>query len=308
MQNQYEVFIDIEPLSGEPFSINRDTDLDLRVVFNVQKDVRLDPAMSEIQIYNLNEAHEQALAFTYDIKQIVYGGKITVFAGYRGASKQIFSGNIVRSYTTPEGGDRVTYIQAMHLIQSMAGGFADRSFPKKTKPGNIISYLIDQFSDVSMSPDQRDSVNTLLKGQELKNSESFTGSALQELKRFSARFSNKVKIFFDETGPQFLAPGESNGDEPVILDKNSGLINSPQITDIGATVRMRLNPGLRNGTPVEVDSEVIRSLQKAPVGGVQQNKVGRYIAEKITHLGDNYPGGEWTTEIFGIYEGGALPT
>ena len=308
MKNQYEVFIDIEPLDGEPFSLNRDTDLDLRIIFNVQKDIRLDPAQAEIQIYNLNERHEQALAFTYDINQVVYGGKVTVFAGYRGASKQIFSGNIVRAYTSPEGGDRVTYIQAMHLIQSMAGGFVDRAFPKSAKPGNIISHMIDQFSDVKMSPDQRDQVNTLLKGLELKNGETFTGSALQELKRFSARFSDKVKIFFDETGPQFLAPGESNGDEPVQVNKNTGLMNSPQLTDIGATIRVRLNSGLRNGTPIEVDSEITRSLLKAPVGGVQQNKVGRYITEKITHLGDNYPGGEWTTEIVGIYEGGALPT
>lgn len=304
--NQYEVFMDVDPLEGESFSINRDTDLDLRIEFNIEKDVRLDPNKGEIRIYNLNKEHEQAFAFRYDIAGVNYGGKVTLYAGYRGEAKQIFEGNIVRAYTEPNGGDRVTYLQVMHLVQNMAGGVANRSFPAGTKQGNILSYIFDLFSDVSLSTDQRNSVNNLTAGLELKNSETVQGSAVQELKKFSNRFKDKVKIFFDENGPQILGPGESNGDEVIIISKETGLMGNPSITDVGAVIRMRLNPGIRNGTPIEVDSEIIKSLLNAPVSGINKGKVGRYVAEKITHIGDNYPGGEWTTEVVGIYEGGAI--
>jgi hypothetical protein len=307
MKNQYEVTLDIEPLEGQPFSLNRgDSEFDQRITFTVQKDIRLDPNRAEIRIYNLNQEHEQALAFRYDINQVQYGGKVTLHAGYRGGAKQIFSGDIVRAYTSPSGGDRVTYIQGMHLIQNMAGGVVDRTFPKDTKQENILEYILGQFSNVGLSKDQKAAAKSALNGLELDNSETLSGSAVVALKSFSDRFQDKVKIFFDENGPQILGPGESNGDIPVEVSKETGLMGSPSITDIGATVRIRLNPGLRNGTPIEVDSEVTQSLLNAQVGGDQVKKVGRYIAEKITHLGDNYPGGEWTTEIVGIYEGGAL--
>lgn len=306
--NQYEVYMDIEPLEGEPFSVNRGvTENPLRIEFNIKKDIRLDPNNGEIRVYNLSQEHQQALAYRYDIGGAVFGGKVTLYAGYIGESKQIFSGNVVRSYPERRGGDVVTYIQVMHVIKELRGGVVrDSNFPKGTKQSKILDKIVKSVKGFSLSPDQKTKVDTLLAGLELKNSESYDGASLKVLQRFSDRFANKVNIFFDENGPHILGPGESNGDDPLRVDQFSGLMGSPSITDVGANIRIRLNPGLRNGSPIEVDSTAIKTLLKAPVSGINKGLVGKYIAEKITHIGDNYPGGEWTTEIEGIYEGGAI--
>lgn len=297
-----KIWMEFEPLEGQPFSINKTSDIEnLRIDFSVIKDVRFDPNTAQIQVYGLSDAHSNSLSLRFDIGQALYGATVRLYAGYLGNSsvRLLFEGNIAKAETDDSGeGLDVTYIRAMHLIRNIAGGTVSRTFVKGEKVSAAMEELAKAHGK-KISAKQKAYIDSKLGDKSVfKKKESIEGSTQEVHKMFSDRFKKELYIYFDESGPQFLKVGESNGDDPVLLSKHSGLEGRPQITEIGANITCRMNTKIRNGTPVHLKSRVTSSL-------TPKKEFAVYIAEKIVHRGSNYEG-NFSTEIKGLYEGGPL--
>lgn len=290
------------PDDEKPFTINKNTDIEnLRIDFSVVKDIRFEPNTAEIQVYGLSEEHSNALSQRYDINQALYGALIRLYAGYLGndSVRLLFEGNICKAETDDSGeGLDVTYIRAMHLIRNIAGGTVQKTFVKGDKISDAMELLAESHGK-KLTAKQKAFIDSTLGDQATFKKKFTVDGSIQEVhEKFSNRFKDKLYIYFDESGPQFLSPGESNGDEPIKLSKDSGMEGRPQITEIGANVTLKLDTRIRNGTPIHIKSRVTKSLSPT-------QDYATFIIEKITHRGSNYEG-QFSTELKCLYEGGPL--
>lgn len=87
---------------------------------------------------------------------------------------------------------------------------------------------------------------------------------------------------------------------PYIINQNSGMINSPERTDVGVTVKNLLIPELKLGRRIQIKS----ITETINVGNLFFRKVpsikneGIYRIDKLIHIGDTR-GNEWETTISG---------
>ena len=92
---------------------------------------------------------------------------------------------------------------------------------------------------------------------------------------------------------------------PIKISEFTGMQGIPEVTIEGCNVKTRLNPSIKIGNIIDVESE----FKTFNFGDVYFREIppsagsGRYGVYKLTHTGDSY-GDDWTTSIVG-FRGGA---
>jgi hypothetical protein len=299
MKTNRSVVVGIEPKNGDYFELS-----ELKISFTVEAQIRLNPNKAEVRIYNLNQKHRNDVSFKYDINRVEYGGKLVVYAGYVGDEKMIFEGDIVRSFTTKEGADYITYVEGLHRAESFAKANINKSFPKGTSAISILKYILNQIGVTSPKDKDVSLLERVIGSDKLESGEIFTGDTSKILKDFSDKYKDKLIIDFDENGPIFLEPGKSNGQPAVKISKETGLIGVPTVTDIGANIEFLLDPSIKNGTELSVESPTLAGITGYEnISDIPKSR--SYIVEKIVHVGDNR-GGLFITQAQGLYPGGVF--
>ncbi len=96
----------------------------------------------------------------------------------------------------------------------------------------------------------------------------------------------------------FGREGALVGEETLVINRNSGMINSPMITEIGADVKILLNPEATPFKLIQIES----ATPNVSLGDLNFRKVnktlgaGVYRINKVVHRGDTR-GSEWYSEI-----------
>lgn len=261
----------------------------LRINFKIEKSLVGYPNLGNIKWYNLSENSRNQIEEK--------GLKIQLFAGYLDTGVPLlFDGdiiNVVHLYAKP---DWITEIFAADGVNILSQSTINKTLPAGVDTEQIYNELIGQMQGISKGVTEG-----------LKNCLSGKRSLLREL-----QLSGNVKDWLDKISKdcgfeysindgviETVPTGLPVSDEPpVVINQKSGMIGSPERTEIGVNVKNLLLPALKLGRTIRVEA----ISQRLNVGNLFFRKVpsvknkGIYRIDKLIHIGDTHDN-PWETQI-----------
>ena len=241
------------------------------------------PASSHITVYNLNNEDLQKLstsAATWLFKQ----NFMQLYAGYDDNVRLLASGQIMEAI--PQGNPDVGL--EIKLLNG-AKWFGEIITLQKSE-----IKVIDALNMVAEKMGWTVNISDELKQSELLNivmpEFSFTGTAFEALDTIQAKVGGfnirekgvNITTYNDEI---FVWSAGETGKNPVmVINKYTGMIGYPHPTTAGASVRILLNPNLRAGQLVRIESDRIGFIN------------GDYYIVSLQHEGE-LRGNDWFTTL-----------
>jgi len=241
---------------------------ELRCRFRIEKSVLKTPNTAVIEIYNLNENSRNVLQDEDAI--------ILLEAGYQGNQRGVFVGDVTKVEHRRIDADRVTIVEAGDGNNALNESVISKSYASGTNISNVITDIISTFKGVSFSQN----LNTVItSARQLITGGSFEGASEQVLDDLLSSYG----LSFSIQDGELLVSGDASleDSEVQIVSASTGLIQSPAKTDTGVSFEMLLEPRIRPGSFIQLDSESIKGL---------------YRATKVVHDGDNFDK-NWYTQI-----------
>ena len=243
---------------------------ELRVAFDLHLEAQAASSPSTVKIWNLAKSSASHISGDNQIAR--------VWAGYGDArdTEPLVQGEIRRVLHEREGLDRVTTIVL---------GESDSA-----KSGTVVS--IGQAGPVSLRWLVEQIVGAM--GLGIRELEVVPDEQLDDGYHHNGPAGTALKNLLEPRGVtpyevsgvmHFSRSGEGARIGGFLLDKDTGLIGSPSVTENdGARAKMALNGSIELGQTVEIDSEALK---------------GYFKVRAIVHRGDNWDG-EFVTEIEGM--------
>lgn len=259
---------------------------DLRIVFNLEKDIFGFPNIGRVSIYNLSPASRAKIEKEYI--------KLILIAGYKGDEKILFTGDILYIYHRRDGqGNVITefYMGDGHL--SYSSSFFNKTLAPNLSKKEIFNNVASSFNfplgDISGIDDTASSI----RGQVLSGPS----------KSLLTQQAENMGLYWSIQDENVIAfPKKGNRPGTVyIFNALNGMIKSPVITEIGVTLEVLLDVNLKPGTlfkvnsvgaNINIGSYYFRNVQKT-------FGEGTYRIDKLVHKGDTH-GNVWNTEIEGF--------
>lgn len=278
----------------------------LRCTFRASKTVTMQANLSEVVIYNLNANTENTI--------ITEGNEIIIEAGYEGEAQYgvIFRGQIIQPIRDKEDGH--TYKLKLTSLDGdtfLNYGTMNVTYEKGQTQRKIIEDIVTKAS----VPSELGSISENLSTQQLTRGKVVFGMARDFLRQL-AKFQQAT--FYVEDGKvNFVRADDLPTGEVVELNPASGLIGVPVQSELGVQFKCLLNPRIKLGTMVHIDSSLVREAQFTPnftqigqtakvqkVNPLEVN--GLYKVISIDHIGDTR-GDDWYTECKTVSQKGAVP-
>lgn len=260
---------------GGTLSINTDGQSlhDIKIAFDIAKAVSSTQNSANIEIWNLTEAHRNALGKELD--------DITLEAGY----------------LPPEGGDNVGVIfkgqirdvehrrAGADIITKLSCGEGDKAFRRATlsktyRPGTPVKDVVeDLYKEL-----QKEGINRGewkfpedVQNRQFKRPYTVCGSCKREMDTLSRGHGFYWSV---QNGSMEIIPGDGYVGGIVLLTPETGLVGTPTITDNGVKVTALLNPEIRPNRRVRIESQTLEMNA--------QN--GEYRVSEVIYSGDNREG------------------
>ena len=262
---------------------------DLAVEFTVEKSLVGYPNKARIVIYNLKESRRESLKEE--------GKEIELHAGYN-TPILLFKGdivNVIHQYIKP---DWVSTLYCLDSITAINNATINKTMPAGSTTSQIFDELTKQMDGVTKGVTQ--GLQKCLNGkQSLLRSLQLTGNVKDWLKKISEQcgFDYSINEGIIETTEKNKPLTDL---PPVIINHKSGMIGSPERTDVGVTVKNLLLPDLKLGRRFQIKS----ISETINVGNLYFRKVppirngGIYRIDKLIHTGETH-GDAWETQIHG---------
>ena len=240
-----------------------------KINLDVKLDVEDTPNNGTVAIYNLSENHERQI--------IEKGVAITIDAGYGDVAGRLFTGSVQRVERERERLQRITKIaiSSSDIENSKLGGYTERTYLGAYSVRGIVNDIVTQ--DLQLPLGRLDPIPEHLTVENWVWAES-SHEALKNLLK-----THKITAYQDGDGIiQFnVASKKSVIAANITLNKENGLLESPTVTDEGIRAKSLLNPSMRIGDIVAIESNVVS---------------GAYKIVAMTHTGSNWDG-NFNTEI-----------
>jgi len=261
----------------------------LRIVFEVTKQLLGYPNTAVLKVYNLSESTRTLLRFP--------GTRVELLAGYEGSVSRVFLGDLVNVNDVRENPDTVTTIWARDGFTAYANALSSVSFAAGTSLRQVVSKA---YTDLKAS------AATLLQGssavpeKKIVSSMAFSGPTVALLNKMG---EDHGFIWFIRDNSLVLIPVRaSDASVPVVLiNRTTGMVGSPTITEIGADVEMLLNPSIQPAGVVQIQSDFARvslgDLLYRPINKTLGE--GLYRVNQVIHRGDTR-GNDWSSSITGV--------
>jgi hypothetical protein len=204
------------------------------------------------------------------------GGMIEVLAGYKPFPSMIFTGSIPDRGIIAEkkGTDRIIVLEAGDGEFSSTTARFDWHYSAGTEVNIVLQQILLQMG-LGLGPG-----SPVLPPRVFTSDTTFFGLASDALNQIcsdaGASWSiqdGNVVILLDDSQPTI--------ETAILLTSDSGLIESPSVTDDGVNLKSLLNPGIRPGRILSVLSFASQ---------------GFFKARKVVHTGDT-EGNAWYTEV-----------
>lgn len=239
----------------------------LRMAFNVKKTSDDQPNTASISVYNLNPDNQTLL-----IKE---WADIQLFAGYKDNQRLIFSGQIRTATPKVQGTDRIVTIESGDGDREILRGFINKTLRKGCTADQVVDQC--QAAMFGVSTGHKDRLNTSYsRGRVLSGraADILTKQAKQDGAQWSIQDGQLL----------LLKGGNVRPNAAWLINKDTGMIGSPEPTQDGVKVTTLLNPAYLIGGLAKIESLVYE-------GGVR--------IESIEHAGDTH-GAQWSSTLEGL--------
>jgi hypothetical protein len=240
---------------------------ELRMRFDIKKSSDENPNTAKIEIYNLNPEHQNQLLKEW--------ADIQLLAGYQGAERLIFSGQIRTATPKIQGTDRIITIESGDGDREILRGFVNKTLTKGCTANQVVAAC--QSSMFGVPNAHKDDLETVYaRGRVL------SGRASDVLTKQTKQDGAQWSI---QDGQMLLLKGDNVRPNAVwLINQSTGMLGSPEPTQDGVKVKTLLNPAYLIGGVAKIDSEIYQ-------GGVR--------IESIRHSGDTHSS-EWSSELEGL--------
>jgi hypothetical protein len=272
----------------------------LRVQFEVAKTIESAPNVAVIRIFNLHPDNEAKIKNEFD--------EVLLNAGYEGAMRLVFRGNIKHVYRYRDGNDYITEIEAGDGDKDFRKAVMNETLAAGTTTGQLVDRAVGTFKGVGGTTKGHVQVNerARIRGKVISGN---TRDVLHDVARESgANWSiQDGQLVIVSTND--VLPGEA-----IVLRADTGMLGAPEINDKGIAVKCLMIPALRVNGAIKLDNNGIKAKRvkaqalatkrekqetNAPLGRENEQLVrldpdGIYKVLKLTHKGDNR-GQDWVS-------------
>ena len=248
-----QVVLTVTPSSGQSKVLR-----DLRIRFKAVKNEESKPNTMEIEVFNLSEKSRSLLE-----------GKNTSLvleAGYDGSTSVIFKGNITRVNHELEEADIISKIEAADGGSRYRKARIEKGIPPGAKTKQVIDELVKSLG-LTQGPILG------VPNTQYANGISLSGLAKDRLDDVCRK--NRLQWSIQDGVVQIIPEAETTQDSAVLVSPDSGLIGSPTRTKTGVEFKMLLQPNLRPGRKVKLESRFIK---------------GEFKVSRVDHSGDSHEG------------------
>mgnify|MGYP006921292989 CR=1 FL=1 len=276
---------------------------DLRIKFSVKRADTETPNAADIRVYNLSK--ETALSILINLsptERQPNRGRVILQAGYQGNYGVIFQGNIKQIILGRE--------SATDTFIDIVAGDGDRAYNFAVVNATLAkgSTQIDQVNAAvtAMSPKGVTAGHLgIMPPEQLPRGKVMYGNARNYL-RDVAQSTKKTWSIQDEkitfVPLKSYLPGER-----VVLTSKTGLIGTPQQTNVGVNVKCLLNPLIQIGGRVDISEATVSDfkidltkINSAANIPAPQTADGVYYVLVVEHSGDTR-GIEWYSSLICLY-------
>lgn len=253
--------------------IPADLDSDnIKIAFNIKKALTgKSPKDNFISLYNLSDATQSFISKS--------GQRIRLYAGYNENVPVIFDGQIT---TIVNGRERLDSIYKMTLgdsYYSIQTAIFSKSYRGAVSVSTIIQDAVASFglpvTGMNVIPIKQ------------INNFAFDGQTKSLFTQLLAPLG--IDWYIDNGVIRFSVHGKGRQDlSVVLLSQDTGMIESPRITEKGIEVKSMLNPLLRLGGMVKIKSATLeRGGNGRTANQLAYSASGVYKINQITHTGNN---------------------
>ena len=239
---------------------------DLRITFNVVKSMKSSANEASVTVYNMSQKS----------RELLEGESVAVklMAGYSDATEVIFDGQMVNSKSYRARPNWITEIEAADGVLPMSTGKLATTFATGTPRSVVVKKLVAAMNGIALGTTDTDALRRALSSPLV-----VSGSARRSLDTLARQWGFWWSI---QDGTAEIRDKGKRGRywrTAPLVSPETGLIGAPERTEDGLEIRSLLNPQIRPGAPLQLDSEFERGL---------------FQPEKVTMTGDTH-GQDWTS-------------
>ncbi len=207
----------------------------LRMAFEIKKNLDSTPAEGWVSIYNLTEANQAFIAHKAD--------RVRVFAGYGSDLALLFDGDIANIDRARREQDRITTISLGGNLFKLTDAYVSLSFSGPVTLRQIIRKALPTFALSGVQG--LDTLPDITKYNYAYSGK--TGDMMDSL------LHHMEFDWFEEDGTLVILPPDGGFDDRVpLISPATGMLGSPAKTEEGLKVTTLLQPGLRPGGVIKV--------------------------------------------------------
>ena len=257
--------------------VNAESQRRLDMAFNCFLTETSEPNSGRCVIFNLSETTRN---------KISKKGRIEIYAGYDNNYKLISIGDIVVANNRKPDTDWQTAIEWGDGI----GTYSAANFRKSYREGiGVKDIFADLFSTLGLA------VNSITDELEdvTNGGLSLNGKAKDLLDKLAKDYGLTWSIQDEEI--RVVREGQPIDNQAIVISPETGLLESPQVSEKGIDFVAQLNPDLRPNKLVDIRSQsltIIRAPSQTDTGPTEKQEGGINIIESVRFMGDNF-GGEF---------------
>ncbi len=286
--------VEVKTIHGYDQSGN--TPFGMRLSFRVERKLTAISDVATVRIYNLNAESRGMLAQRSLARLSILGQApavlryVRIEAGYENNIGVIFFGAIVRAINIREGADWITELSCSTAYGQTLLNNYQFSWGKPTFVKTILDsiFLAAGWDNVDYTTEALKVLNN-----KLADSKAVEGPAIVSARRITNAYGLVFNIDVDGISvyKKDFPKDSVNPNLPYLpLDERTGLIGTPKITDRGTEFKAFLDPRIRPGLLVQIDSE---SLQAS----LSDSSLGRnFTVYEVLCVGDTHTD-DWFSEV-----------
>lgn len=259
--------------SGASIKINEGgTNLhDLKIAFSITKGISSTQNAAEIKIWNLSQSSRNALGKELD-DVILEAGYLPPEGG--GNVSIIFKGQIRDVEHSRDGADIITTLSCGEGDKAFRNSMISKTYKAGTKVKDVLEDIYKEFEKEGVSKGEWKLPEDTT---DFKKPYTVCGTCKRE-----ADLLSRSKDFYwsIQNGTMEVIPGDGYIGSIVMINSQTGLVDTPTITDNGIKFKALLNPAIRPNRRVRVESQTLE----------MNAENGEYRVGQCNYSGDNREG------------------
>jgi len=258
---------------------------DLRITFEITKDMLGFPNRAHILVYNL--ARKSVTLITDNFTEV------ELAVGYGGDLVTLFKGQIRHIISRRDGVDTITEVYAGDGESAIRDTTFSKSFAKGIQWKQIFSDIIGSFGVPTERLDGLEDKGETLNGATMVGKSAGLMDKLADSFGFNWSIQDGNMVTQDREGFDTTTP-------PVIITRASGMIGSPALTEIGVDVRVLMDPNIHPFRTIKIETPDV----DISIGNLENRDnlptlgEGLFRVNKVVHTGDTR-GNDWYSAIIG---------